>query len=57
MRRFTIAIAGALLVAPAIAQTQTFTPRDESPEEFAALIRADYEKWGPVIKAAGIEAE
>ena len=30
-----IAMAGLLWVAPAIAQT-TFTPRDESPEEFAA---------------------
>jgi tripartite-type tricarboxylate transporter receptor subunit TctC len=33
----------------------TATP--SSPEEFAKLIRADYEKWGPVIKAAGIKAE
>ena len=32
--RFAIAIAGLLFVAPAVAQT--FTPRDESPEEFAA---------------------
>jgi mono/diheme cytochrome c family protein len=36
MQRFAwFAIAGVLLTAPAIAQT-TFTPRDESPEEFAA---------------------
>jgi tripartite-type tricarboxylate transporter receptor subunit TctC len=28
-----------------------------SPAEFAKLIRADYEKWGPIIKAAGIKAE
>ena len=28
-----------------------------TPEEFAALIRGDYEKWGPVIKAAGIHGE
>jgi tripartite-type tricarboxylate transporter receptor subunit TctC len=28
-----------------------------SPADFAKLIRADYEKWGPVIKAAGIEGE
>lgn len=31
-----IAIAGVLFVTPALAQTTTFTPRDESPEEFAA---------------------
>jgi tripartite-type tricarboxylate transporter receptor subunit TctC len=33
------------------------TPVGSSPEEFAALIRADYEKWGPIIKAAGIRGE
>jgi tripartite-type tricarboxylate transporter receptor subunit TctC len=33
------------------------TPIGSSPEEFAALIRSDYEKWGPIIKAAGIRGE
>jgi tripartite-type tricarboxylate transporter receptor subunit TctC len=33
------------------------TPIGGSPDEFAALIRADYEKWGPIIKAAGIRGE
>src|SRR3954453_22600454 len=28
-----------------------------TPEEFGAFIRAEYEKWGPIIKAAGIKAE
>jgi tripartite-type tricarboxylate transporter receptor subunit TctC len=28
-----------------------------SPAAFEKLIRADYEKWGPIIKAAGIKAE
>jgi tripartite-type tricarboxylate transporter receptor subunit TctC len=28
-----------------------------SPEDFAKLIRSDYDKWGPIIKAAGIKAE
>jgi tripartite-type tricarboxylate transporter receptor subunit TctC len=28
-----------------------------SPQEFDAVIHADYEKWGPIIKAAGIKAE
>lgn len=28
-----------------------------SPAEFGSFIRAEYEKWGPVIKAAGIKAE
>ena len=36
MQRFAwLALAGVLLIAPAMAQTG-FTPRDESPEEFAA---------------------
>jgi tripartite-type tricarboxylate transporter receptor subunit TctC len=32
-------------------------PASSTPEEIAALIRADYDKWGPVIKAAGIVPE
>ena len=28
-----------------------------SPAEFDAFIRGEYEKWGPIIKAAGIKAE
>jgi len=33
------------------------TPIGSPPDEFAALIRSDYEKWGPIIKAAGIRGE
>ena len=33
------------------------TPIGSTPEVFADFIRAEYEKWGPVIKAAGIKAE
>jgi tripartite-type tricarboxylate transporter receptor subunit TctC len=33
------------------------TPIGGSPEEFDALIRSEHEKWGPVIKAAGIKGE
>lgn len=37
MSRFVlVAIAGLLLAAPAIAQTPTFTPREENPEDFVA---------------------
>jgi tripartite-type tricarboxylate transporter receptor subunit TctC len=32
-------------------------PVGSTPEELAALIRRDYDKWGPIIKAAGIMAE
>jgi tripartite-type tricarboxylate transporter receptor subunit TctC len=33
------------------------SPIGSSPQEFDAQIHADYEKWGPIIKAAGIKAE
>jgi tripartite-type tricarboxylate transporter receptor subunit TctC len=33
------------------------TPIGSSPDEFADFIRAEHEKWGPIIKAAGIKAE
>jgi tripartite-type tricarboxylate transporter receptor subunit TctC len=32
-------------------------PIGSSPQEFDARIRADYDKWGPIIKAAGMKAE
>jgi tripartite-type tricarboxylate transporter receptor subunit TctC len=38
-------------------QTLGATPIGGTPEEVAALIRTDYEKWGPIIKAAGIVGE
>ncbi len=33
------------------------TPIGSTPAQFDAKIRADYAKWGPIIKAAGIAAE
>ena len=33
------------------------TPIGGNAADFAKLIRADYDKWGPVIKAAGIQGE
>ena len=32
-------------------------PIGSSPQQFDARIRADYEKWAPIIKAAGMKAE
>jgi tripartite-type tricarboxylate transporter receptor subunit TctC len=32
-------------------------PIGSSPDRFDAKIHADYEKWGPIIKAAGMKAE
>jgi tripartite-type tricarboxylate transporter receptor subunit TctC len=33
------------------------SPIGSLPKEFDALIRADYDKWGPIIKAAGMKPE
>jgi tripartite-type tricarboxylate transporter receptor subunit TctC len=33
------------------------TPVGGSPDEFDRLIRSDHDKWGPVIKAAGIKGD
>jgi tripartite-type tricarboxylate transporter receptor subunit TctC len=46
--------------APAVVErfrTLGATPIGGTPEEVAALIRSEYEKWGPIIKAAGIVGE
>jgi tripartite-type tricarboxylate transporter receptor subunit TctC len=32
-------------------------PAFQSPEQFAATVRADLERWGPVVKASGFVAE
>jgi tripartite-type tricarboxylate transporter receptor subunit TctC len=33
------------------------SPIGSSPAAFDAKIHADYDKWGPIIKAAGMKAE
>jgi tripartite-type tricarboxylate transporter receptor subunit TctC len=33
------------------------SPIGSSPQQFDAKIHAEYEKWGPIIKAAGLKAE
>jgi tripartite-type tricarboxylate transporter receptor subunit TctC len=48
------------LQSPAVKERLTTVgavPAGGSPQELDALIRSDYEKWGPIIKAAGIKAE
>jgi tripartite-type tricarboxylate transporter receptor subunit TctC len=32
-------------------------PKYQSPEQFAATVKADMERWGPVVKASGFVAE
>jgi tripartite-type tricarboxylate transporter receptor subunit TctC len=38
-------------------QTLGAVPVGSTSEELVALIHGDYEKWGPIIKAAGVRAE
>jgi tripartite-type tricarboxylate transporter receptor subunit TctC len=33
------------------------SPIGGSPQQFEAKIRADYDRWGPIIEAAGVKAE
>jgi tripartite-type tricarboxylate transporter receptor subunit TctC len=33
------------------------SPIGSSPQQLDAKIHAEYEKWGPIIKAAGLTAE
>ena len=45
---------------PKLAQLLTnmgLVPTSNTPDEFRALIRLEIEKWGKVIKAAGIKGE
>lgn len=37
--------------------TRGLQPQHQSPEEFAALFKADYERWGVIAKATGFTAE
>jgi tripartite-type tricarboxylate transporter receptor subunit TctC len=39
--------------APLIAQG--LEPVGSTPQEFADVLRADYEKWGPIIRKAGLK--
>jgi tripartite-type tricarboxylate transporter receptor subunit TctC len=36
---------------------QSAIPAPSTPEEFAAFIRAEQDKWGPVVKATGVKLE
>ncbi|WGS18215.1 MULTISPECIES: hypothetical protein [unclassified Bradyrhizobium] len=67
-----MAIAAAAMIAAGIASAEPFPtksvhiqrlgklgaiPIGSTPATFDAKIHADYEKWGPIIKAAGMTAE
>ena len=38
-------------------QERACVAQHQSPEEFAALLKADIAHWGPIVKATGFKAE
>ncbi|MFN0164696.1 MAG: Bug family tripartite tricarboxylate transporter substrate binding protein, partial [Burkholderiales bacterium] len=36
---------------------QFFDPWTSTPEEFAAIVKADYAKWGKIVKASGARVD
>ncbi len=38
-------------------QNLGFEVREMTAAQFAALVKADYERWGPVIKASGFTSQ
>jgi tripartite-type tricarboxylate transporter receptor subunit TctC len=32
-------------------------PAGESPEEFARLVKSEFDRWGPIVEASGFRAE
>ena len=59
VRRLNAAIGGAVRL-PAMIESLAKMgnePRFQPPDQFAATVKADLERWGPVVKAAGFVAE
>ena len=54
------ALVGEALQAPdfvASLATYGLQPIHQSPQEFAQIVKADYERWGPIVRATGFKAE
>jgi tripartite-type tricarboxylate transporter receptor subunit TctC len=32
-------------------------PAGDSPEEFAQLVKSEFDRWGPIVEASGFRAE
>lgn len=59
VERLSRAVAEALM-APDVRERLTrsgLDPTGSTPEELAAILKADHERWGPVIKASGFRAD
>ena len=59
VRRLNAAIGGAVRLPEMIQSLAKMgnEPRFQPPEEFTATVKADLERWGPVVKASGFVAE
>ena len=54
------AVAQAALKAPDVVEglaKNSLQPLTQSPEEFAAMVKADLARWAPIVKATGFTAE
>lgn len=59
VRRLNAAIGGAVRLPEMIQSLAKMgnEPRFQPPDQFAATVKADLERWGPVVKASGFVAE
>jgi tripartite-type tricarboxylate transporter receptor subunit TctC len=58
--RILNAAIGEVLTSPEMVEQlakQGAEPTFKTPEEFAAMIRADFEHWGPVVRVSGFLAD
>ena len=59
VQRLNTLVREALQAPDFVAQLATYglEPVHQSPEEFARRVKADYERWGPIVRATGFTAE
>ena len=58
MRQVVCALAGVLIVAALPSAQPVFTGAEIfPPEEFAALIQRDYDKYGKIVKEVGVKVD
>ena len=57
--RLNTLVGEALQVPDFVAALATYglQPIHQSPQEFAQIVKADYEKWGPIVRSTGFTAE
>jgi tripartite-type tricarboxylate transporter receptor subunit TctC len=57
--RLNAAVRAALQAKPVVAglEKMSFDVEGESPAEFAAIVKKELERWGPIVKASGFSSE